>query len=171
MSQVIAAPNPSNSASTHQVTCVLSDGPSMVIRSCTPVTKGALIARRVVAPIWSRNTHLNFCPSTTWPHNVMRSQLSATKVEFSWAGWVTRFCSARFRYKQRSDSCPYRKMMNINSKMPTCNWYVSNPFNRSFPKQHDFLWSGSPRLDFLQIHIPFPAGVDQLGLQDIFGVP
>jgi hypothetical protein len=29
----------------------------------------------------------------------------------------------------------------------------------------------TPRLDFLQIHIPFPAGGDQLGLQDIFGVP
>ena len=52
---------------------------------------------------------------------------------------------------------------------------IGHGHSMSFPKLKmpypNLPWFQCPRLDFLQIHIPFPAGADQLGFQDIFGVP
>lgn len=68
-----------------KVTVVACEGPSMVIRSSTVAIWGALMAKRVFAPIWSKSFHRSFCPANTCPQTVRRSQLSARNVRFSWA--------------------------------------------------------------------------------------
>ena len=68
-----------------KVTVVACEGPSMVIRSSTVAIWGALMAKRVSAPIWSKSFHRSFCPANTCPQTVRRSQLSARNVRFSWA--------------------------------------------------------------------------------------
>ena len=66
-----------------KVTVVACEGPSIVIRSSTVAIWGALMAKRVFAPIWSKSFHRSFCPANTCPQTVRRSQLSARNVRFS----------------------------------------------------------------------------------------
>ena len=66
-----------------KVTVVACEGPSIVIRSSTVAIWGALMAKRVFAPIWSKSFHRSFCPANTCPQTVKRSQLSARNVRFS----------------------------------------------------------------------------------------